>query len=95
VTSERPAEHFEREGWWLAKGLFADEVDELESEFDRILEQLHQSGEAINARWDTADAGTVWHTHNARDRSPSIGLKLQPPVNVLKNRGPSIMRMPA
>lgn len=68
---------FERDGWVLVPRLFdAPLVASLETEFDRIVEQLRSSGEDVNARWggprmEAPDAaGTeVLHTHNVQHYS--------------------------
>jgi ectoine hydroxylase-related dioxygenase (phytanoyl-CoA dioxygenase family) len=68
---------FERDGVYLARGVF-DEVtiERLEADFDRIVAQLVESRESIDATWSTADRGTdhdrvVLHTHNVQNYSPS------------------------
>ncbi|NKB36544.1 MAG: hypothetical protein GKR93_05140 [Gammaproteobacteria bacterium] len=63
---------FQRDGYYLAHNVFAESaLEQLESDFDRIVEQLEDSGESINARWDSAntdklDGGEskILHTHN-------------------------------
>ncbi len=62
---------FDRDGFALAKGVFSgDLLTEMTEEFDRIVEQLEESGEDVNARWDAADPGTVVvHTHNVQQYS--------------------------
>ncbi|HRF59105.1 MAG TPA: phytanoyl-CoA dioxygenase family protein [Fimbriimonadaceae bacterium] len=68
---------FERDGYALAKGVFSpSEVAELESEFDRIVEQILATDEEVNARWSGPEmdrigaAGTVvLHTHNVQQYS--------------------------
>ena len=65
---------FEKDGFYLAKGLFeSDEIKALEGDFDRIVRQLTDSGEVIDATWDggeaqkIAEAGDViLHTHNVQ-----------------------------
>jgi hypothetical protein len=61
---------FAEQGYYVARGLFADRISELEGEFDAIVQQLASSGEPLNARWggEASDrlngAGrTVLHTH--------------------------------
>jgi phytanoyl-CoA hydroxylase len=65
---------FDENGYYLARGVFApDEIRALEDDFDRIVAQLHGSGESINARWqgeemkrlDGGDSFIV-HTHNVQ-----------------------------
>jgi phytanoyl-CoA hydroxylase len=63
---------FDRDGYYLAQGVYADEcLRQMEEDFDRIVSQLQRSGENVNARWrgesvDELDGGasTVIHTHN-------------------------------
>lgn len=68
---------FDVDGFYLAKGVFTpSEVSELESDFDRIVQRLHQSGESTNAKWggpemerlNVADT-VVTHTHNVQKYS--------------------------
>ena len=43
---------FNNNGYFLAKNLFKESsISVLEKEFDKIISQLKQSGENINARW--------------------------------------------
>ncbi len=68
---------FEENGYYLAKGLFApDEITALEADFDRIVRQLTDSGEAIDATWDGGEAqkiaaanDVILHTHNVQKYS--------------------------
>src|SRR5579862_3451199 len=68
---------FAEQGFYLAKGVFSpSEVEVLDQEFDRIVDQLLASGEEINARWGGAQMdkmGTeklvVLHTHNVQQYS--------------------------
>ncbi len=68
---------FQENGYYLAKGLFAaDEVEALEADFDRIVHQLTDSGEAIDATWDGGEAqkiaaanDVILHTHNVQKYS--------------------------
>jgi phytanoyl-CoA hydroxylase len=63
---------FDRDGYYLAQGIYSDEaLRQMEEDFDRIVAQLQRSGENVNARWrsesmDELDGGasTVIHTHN-------------------------------
>jgi phytanoyl-CoA hydroxylase len=65
---------FSDNGYYLAPAVFSGKLlDEMETEFDRIVEQLHRSGEDINARWqgtdmDKLDGGSseIIHTHNVQ-----------------------------
>ncbi|MCY4334905.1 MAG: phytanoyl-CoA dioxygenase family protein [Litoreibacter sp.] len=69
--------HFENHGFYLAKGLFKpEEVQALETDFDRIVGQLTASGEAIDATWDGGEAqkiasqnDVILHTHNVQKYS--------------------------
>jgi len=66
------ASKFERDGYYLAPRVFsAETLTRLERDFDRIVEQLENCGEDINARWkgsntDALDGGDskILHTHN-------------------------------
>lgn len=77
TTSQNPVkEFFEENGFYLAKGVFSPpEVSGLEHDFDRIVTQIIESGEAVNARWGGAvmekiGADTVvLHTHNVQHYS--------------------------
>jgi phytanoyl-CoA hydroxylase len=73
---------FQENGCYIARGVFsAQEVAELEVDFDRIVEQLTASGEQINARWGGDEmkrieqemAGgqptQIIHTHNVQQYS--------------------------
>ncbi|MBT8098994.1 MAG: phytanoyl-CoA dioxygenase family protein [Gammaproteobacteria bacterium] len=63
---------FDRNGYYLAQGVYSEEsLQSMESEFDRIVDQISSSGEQINARWhgpntDQIDGGVsrIIHTHN-------------------------------
>ena len=68
---------FDEKGYAIAKGVYdPTEIAALEEDFDRIVKQLLDSGESINARWtgpemdrlDTA-ALQVLHTHNVQQYS--------------------------
>ena len=69
---------FERDGVYLARGVFdAATIDRLAADFDRIVAQLIESRESIDATWTTADDSTdhkrvVLHTHNVQNYSPSL-----------------------
>ena len=68
---------FSKNGYFLAKNLFnKSDVSVLEKEFDKIVFQLKQSGEHINARWGGEVAkktdlenSEVLHTHNVQSFS--------------------------
>lgn len=72
-----PAEFFEENGYYLAKGVFCrEEVKVLEEDFDRIVDQLNRSGENINALWQgeqtkklNAEKTVILHTHNVQTYS--------------------------
>ena len=63
---------FDELGYYHASSVFtAEEIKVLEGEFDWIVNQLEQSGENVNARWDSdetdklAQSGdSILHTHN-------------------------------
>ena len=68
---------FENNGYCFSKNLFTkSEISILESEFDKIVLQLKQSGENINARWggdlirnlDVKNSKVI-HTHNVQSFS--------------------------
>ena len=67
-------QQFQEKGYFLARGVFSPaEVAELEKDFDRIVDQITQSGEDTNARWGGAQMETmnvsdtvVTHTHNVQ-----------------------------
>lgn len=64
---------FARDGFFIARGLFAARIAGLEREFDRICDQLDRSGKDTNARWGGAASDAVngagrvvQHTHNVQ-----------------------------
>lgn len=65
---------YQENGYYLAKGVYSPaEVAELEKDFDRIVEQLTNSGEEVAVRWTgaatdkIAPKGSVFvHTHNVQ-----------------------------
>ncbi|NKB68609.1 MAG: phytanoyl-CoA dioxygenase family protein [Candidatus Latescibacteria bacterium] len=69
--------HFVEQGYYLARGVFSsEEVAGLETDFDRIVEQISASGESINGRWGGeanqrlgAEGTVVLHTHNVQHYS--------------------------
>ncbi|RYG37446.1 phytanoyl-CoA dioxygenase family protein, partial [bacterium] len=69
--------HYDEHGYYIAKGVFnPEEVAELERDFDRIVNQLLDTGENLNARWGGKEmdrlgvANTVvLHTHNVQQYS--------------------------
>ena len=77
VADTEIGRQFARDGYYLAKGVFSlDEVARLETDFDRIVDQILRSGEHVNARWtgpemerlDTQKL-VVLHTHNVQQFS--------------------------
>lgn len=68
---------FAENGYYLAKGVFSPaEVAELEADFDRIVSQLLDSGEHVNAAWSGPEVDrigakdlVVIHTHNVQQYS--------------------------
>jgi phytanoyl-CoA hydroxylase len=68
------ASTFERDGVYVARGMYdASTIATLERDFDRIVGQLVESREAIDATWVTAERATedsrVVHTHNVQNFS--------------------------
>lgn len=65
-------EEFETQGYYHAKGVYSPEaMQELETEFDRIVAQLTQSGQDIDAKWSGPEmeriskaSFQILHTHN-------------------------------
>ena len=65
---------FEEDGYYLARGVYTEpSLCGMEEDFDRIVQQLENSGECINARWEGAqtdelDGGEsrIIHTHNVQ-----------------------------
>ncbi len=80
-------EFFAEQGYYLSKGVFSPEsLRAMQSDFDRIVQQLEASGEDINARWegeytDELDGGTsrIIHTHNVQRYSAVWLAALQDP----------------
>ena len=75
--NQRKKRVFEEEGYYLSKKLFSkSKISTLEKEFDKIVSQLKQSGENINARWggdlvkslDSKNSKVI-HTHNVQSFS--------------------------
>lgn len=68
---------FARDGYYIAKGVFSKaEVEALERDFDRIVDQILSSGEHVNATWGgpemerlAAQKLVVLHTHNVQQYS--------------------------
>ena len=93
---------FKEKGFCVINNLFTpDIVDTLSSEFDRIVSQLQESGEYINARWgselteDIEQSETqVIHTHNVQSYSAEMMAMIQSKIlldNVEKLIGPDII----
>ena len=72
--------NFKDFGFVLKKKLFKNiELQTLENEFDKIVIQLKNSGEDINARWGSPltshledDQSTILHTHNVQNYSSKM-----------------------
>ena len=68
---------FRENGYYFAKEIYsAEEVEVMESDFDRVVDQLLKSDENVNARWksrltDALDGGesVIIHTHNIQSFS--------------------------
>ena len=71
------ASAFAEHGFYLAKGVFShDELDRLEIDFDRIVQQISSANENINATWGGPEMERlgggdeiVLHTHNVQQYS--------------------------
>ena len=77
---------FNKEGYYVARGLFKKDVGVFEKEFDKIILQLKKSGENINARWGSeltkeieSQNSVVIHTHNVQSYSSAM-------LNMVQNR---------
>ena len=81
---------FNDNGYFLAKNIFKESIiSVLEKEFDKIVSQLEQSGEDINARWGgnvskktDVKNSQILHTHNVQSFS-SIMLDMVQDKNLL------------
>ena len=93
---------FKKKGFCVVNNLLtSDIVDTLSFEFDRIVSQLQESGENINARWgseltkDIEQSETqVIHTHNVQSYSAEMMAMIQSKIfldNVEKLIGPDII----
>ncbi len=68
---------FEENGYYIARGVYSpEEIQGMEQDFDRMVDQLLNSGENANARWggklmERLDGGNsvVLHTHNVQTYS--------------------------
>ena len=77
VADTEVGRQFAEDGYHLAKGVFdAEEVAELEADFDRIVAQISSKDESVNAMWSGPEMkrlGTeglvVIHTHNVQQYS--------------------------
>ena len=73
-TTKEIKEFFDQNGYYLAKDVYSsDEIESMESDFDRIVGLLSSGDENINARWGsrlTADLepadSVIFHTHNVQ-----------------------------
>jgi phytanoyl-CoA hydroxylase len=77
------ADFYRENGYYMAKGVFdKSEIQKLEASFDRIVAQIQQTGENVNARWGGANMqrdelkefghpvdSTVIHTHQVQQYS--------------------------
>ena len=51
-TTKEIKEFFDQNGYYLAKDVYSsDEIESMESDFDRIVGQLSSGDDNINARW--------------------------------------------
>ncbi len=78
VQEKKPVDdirnRFEEDGYYLARGVYSEEsLSAMEDDFDRMVQQLEDSGESINARWEGAQtdeldggASRIIHTHNVQ-----------------------------
>ena len=79
---ENIKQFWDENGYFHAKGVFnAEEIALLNGDFDRIVSQLSQSGENVNARWSGGemarlDGGNsvIFHTHQVQSYS-SVWMK--------------------
>ena len=93
---------FKEKGFCVKNSVFtADALYALTSDFDRIVFQLQESGENINARWDSeltedieqSDTQVI-HTHNVQSYSAEMMAMIQSKIfldNVEKLIGPDII----
>ena len=73
----RAKSFFDENGFYHARGLFRpDEVAALRTDFDRIVNQLVESGDQVDATWDGGEAqkiarpgDRILHTHNVQKYS--------------------------
>ena len=71
------SDFFETHGYFHAKGIFdSDELVGLEAEYNKIIQQLLNSGEQIDAKWDGSEMknlarreDVILHTHNVQKYS--------------------------
>lgn len=73
---------FQKDGFYLAKGIFKDQIQPLETSFDRIVNQLEGSKDNINAVWsgevseklhkqfEKSKPLQIIHTHNVQRYDP-------------------------
>ena len=70
-------EFYDENGYLVMPGVFsADEIAELETDFDRIVHQISSTGENVNARWSGPEVDRIGaaemfvaHTHNVQQFS--------------------------
>ena len=73
-TTPSLKELFAKDGYYLARGVFSPaEIQDLETDFDRIVHQLNRTGGDVNASWQGeqskklgAEKTTILHTHNVQ-----------------------------
>ena len=83
-------EYFDSYGYYIARNVYSSSMlDEMEAEFDWIVSKLKQTGESINARWESSatsdlDGGDseIIHTHNVH-RYSATWLKAIQNINYL------------
>jgi len=74
IEPDEVRRRFEEDGFYLARNVYPEAaLREMEAEYDRIVQQLKESGEQINARWESArtdeldgGASRIIHTHNVQ-----------------------------
>lgn len=77
TTQTAIRQSFEEKGYYLAKNVFSSaEVETLEGEFDKIVNQMTASGEVVDATWGGAaikgiasQSDKIFHTHNVQKYS--------------------------
>lgn len=77
IPETTAAKQFAEDGYYIAKGVFnTEEIQALEQDFDRIVQQILNSGEHVNAMWTGPEMEklstqnmVVLHTHNVQQYS--------------------------